>query len=157
MSAPMTRASVTTTSIGVIVSRLWPMRTKLGIANAGIPSVGARWDSSSQAAAKTTSERTVWRDMVPARPASRYSSGCIDDLVVRHLLVEAGLHGALHHVDDRLSGGGLPRGLYDHLQPFAVDRRRENAGRQLDRLDGDLVGGSGVVVQHARHVLQCRQ
>src|SRR5262249_4488301 len=148
MSAPITRASVTTTSIGVIVSRLWPMRTKLGIANAGIPSVGARCDSASQAIAKITSERTVCRDIVPARPASRYSSGCIDDLVVRHLLIEAGLHGALHHVDDRLAGGGLPGRLHDHLQPLAVDRGRKDAGRQLDRVDGDLVGGGSVVVQH---------
>src|SRR5262252_8203081 len=138
----MTRASVTRTSIGVIVSRLRPIRAKLGMANAGIPSAGARYDSASHNAAKIRTETTAWRENVPSRPASRYSSGCIDDLVVRHVLVEAGLHGALHHVDDRLSCGGLPRGLCDHLQPFAVDRRRENAGRQLDRLDGDLVGGS---------------
>src|SRR5665213_1175025 len=37
ISAPMTRAKVTTTSIGVMSARLLAMRTKLGTAKGGIP------------------------------------------------------------------------------------------------------------------------
>src|SRR5215831_7352279 len=152
MSAPMTRTSVTTTSIGVMVIRLCPMRTKLGMANAGIPSAGARCDNTSQATTKMASEKMVWRDHVPARPASRYSSGCIDDLVVRHVRIEAGLYRAVHHVDDRLAGAALPGRLHDHLQSLAVHRSPEDAGRQLDGLDRDLVRRVGIFVQDIRHV-----
>src|SRR5882762_2603702 len=118
----MTRATVTTTSTGAIVMRLCPMRTRLGIANAGIPSAGAKCDITSQAAANIKRERTVWRDNVPSRPASRNPSGCIEYLFVRHLLVEAGLHRAFHHVRDRLASGGSPRRLHDHAEPLAVHR-----------------------------------
>src|SRR5262249_62281765 len=118
ISAPMTRASVTRTSIGVIVSRLCPMRAKLGIAKAGMPSVGARYDSASHKAAKIRSETTACRENFPSRlAASRCSSGCINDLVVRHGLVEAGLDRALHHVRDRLAGGGLPPPPHPLLHP----------------------------------------
>ncbi len=48
ISAPMTRASVTTMSIGVMVAMLLAIRTRLGIANGGIPRTGARCDSTSQ-------------------------------------------------------------------------------------------------------------
>src|SRR5262249_5387245 len=157
-SAPMTRATVTTTSIGVIVSRLCPMRTKLGIAKAGIPSVGARCDSSSQAIANATSESAVWRENAPASPASRYSSGCIENLGVRHALVETGFHRTLHHVGHGIARARLPRRLDDHLQSLAVHGGREDARRQLGGLDRDLVGGLSLVVQHIRHVLQrCQQ
>ena len=37
MSAAITRANVTTISMGVMVATLFAMRTKLGIANGGIP------------------------------------------------------------------------------------------------------------------------
>src|SRR3954452_9740556 len=151
-SAPSTRATVTTTSMNVMLIRLCPMRTKLGIAKAGIPSAGAKYDSTSQTSTNTSSETMVWRENVPARPASRYSLRCIDDLVVGHLLVEAGLHGALHHVPDRLARGGLPRRLDDHVQPLGVDRGLENAGRQLGGFDVDLVGGVGFVVHDVGHV-----
>src|SRR5262249_29520205 len=104
ISAPITRASVTTTSSGVIVTRLCAMRAKLGMAKAGMPSVGAKWDSVSQTMTKISRERTVWRENAPSSAASRTPSGCIDDLLVRHLLIEAGLDGALHHVGDRLAG-----------------------------------------------------
>src|SRR5262249_4168476 len=125
----MTRASVTRTSIGVMVSRLCPMRAKLGMAKGGIPSIGARCDSASHDAAKIRSARMACGENFPLRPASRYSSGCIDDLIVRHGLIEARLDGALHHVRDRLAGGGLPRRLHDHLQPPAVHCGLENARR----------------------------
>src|SRR5512133_2278857 len=138
----MTRASVTRTSIGVIVSRLRPIRARLGMAKAGIPSAGARYDSASHNAAKIRTETTAWRENFPSRPASRYSSGCIDDLVVRHVLVEAGFDRALHHVGDRLAHRTLPRRLHDHVQTATVDRGLENAGRQLGGIDGDLVGAS---------------
>src|SRR5882757_4522018 len=148
MSAPMTRATVTMTSSGVMVIRLCPMRTKLGMANAGIPSAGAKWDSTSQTTTKIRSEMTVCRENVPASPASRYSSGCIEDLIVRHLLVESGLHRAVHHVDDCLANGRLPGWLHDHVEPLAVHGGREDARRQLDGVGGDLVGGGGLIVKH---------
>src|SRR5262245_61661637 len=155
--APRTRATVTTTSTGVIVSRLCPMRTKLGMANAGTPMNGARCDSNSQTIAKASSESAVWRENAPGRPASRYSSGCIEDLGVRHLLIEAGFDGALHHVGNGVAGGRLPGRLDRHLQALAGDRRGENAGRQLGGIDRDLVGGLGLLVQHLRDVLQRRE
>src|SRR4029077_15330014 len=123
ISAPMTRASVTRTSVGVIVSRLRPIRAKLGMAKAGIPSAGARYDSASHNAAKIRTERTAWRENFPSMPASRYSSGCIDDLVVRHVLVEAAVDRALHLVGDRWPPRALPRRLHEHVHPAAVDRR----------------------------------
>src|SRR5882757_5654954 len=150
----MTRATVTMTSSGVMVIRLRPMRTKLGMANAGIPSAGAKCDSTSQTTTKIRSEMTVWRENVPARPASRYSSGYIEDLVVRHLLVESGLHRAIHHVHDRLTNGRVPGRLHDHVESLAVHGGREDAWRQLDGVGGDLVGGVGLIVEHFGHVLQ---
>src|SRR6185436_16589686 len=157
ISAPITRATVTTTSIGVIVIMLCAMRTKLGIAKAGIPSAGAKYDSTSQTTTKIRSERTVCRENVPSRPASRYSLRRIDDLVVGHLLIESGPHRAFHHVHDRFAGGGLPRGLHDHVEPLAVHRGLENPGRQLDGIDGNLVGRVSLVVKNIRHVLQRRE
>ncbi len=59
ISAPMMRATVTTTSTGVILSRLPPMRTKLGIANAGMPSEGAKYDSVCQNRQKIRIETSV--------------------------------------------------------------------------------------------------
>src|SRR6185295_14263496 len=112
--------------------RLWAMRTQLGTANGGIPSTGVRYDSASQATTKTSSETMVWRESVPPRPASRYSLRCIDDLVVGHLLIEAGLHGALHHVPDRPACRRLPGRLDDHGEAVGVHRRLEDAGRQLE-------------------------
>src|SRR5262249_30796798 len=50
-----------------------------------------------------------------------------------------------------------PGAAHDHLQPAAVHRGFENAGR-LRGIDGDLVGGIGFLVQDVRHVLQgCKQ
>src|SRR3954447_11498336 len=157
ISAPMTRATVTTTSMGVIVIMLCAMRTKLGIAKAGMPSAGAKYDSTSQTTTKIRSERRVWPENFPSRPASRYSLRRIDDLVVGHLLIEPGLHRAFHHVHDRFAGGGLPRRLHDHVETLAVHRGLENPRRQLDGIDGDLVGSIGLFVKNVRHVLQSRE
>src|SRR3954447_8693846 len=157
ISAPMTRATVTTTSMGVIVIMLCAMRTKLGIAKAGMPSAGAKYDSTSQTTTKIRSERRVWPENFPSRPASRYSLRRIDDLVVGHLLIEPGLHGAFHHVHNRFAGSGLPRGLHDHVETLAVHRGLENPRRQLDSVDGDLVGSVGLFVKNIRHVLQSRE
>src|SRR4051794_23484056 len=143
-SAPMTRAKVTATSTNVMVAKLLAILTKLGMANGGIPSTGARYDRSSQQTTKTSSETRVWRGNVRSRTESRCSAcpeeswPAIDDLLVRHLLIEARLHGPLHHVGDRLASRGLSGGLDDHLQPLARYRRGKNAGRQLQRLVGDL-------------------
>ena len=59
ISAPMTRASVTAISMGVMVVIAFAIRSMLGIANGGIPSAGARCDSTSQASAKTSRETSV--------------------------------------------------------------------------------------------------
>src|ERR1700730_3176284 len=157
MSAPITRATVTATSMNVMLIRLCPMRTKLGMAKAGIPSAGAKYDSTSQTTTNTRSETTVWRENVPTRPASRYSLRCIEDLVVGHLLIEAGFDGALHHVPDRLARVGLPRRLDDHGETLGVDRRLEDARRQLDGLVRDLVAGFGLVVHDVTPVVQGRE
>src|ERR1700724_4758816 len=93
ISAPMTRARVTSTSTGVILSRLPQIRTKLGIAKAGMPSAGAKYDSVSQIRQKIRIETSAWLGNFPARSAARYSSWDIDDLLVRHPVVEAGVHG----------------------------------------------------------------
>src|ERR1041385_8385448 len=158
-SAPITRASVTRMSAAVMVARLWAILTKLGIANGGIPSAGARCDRSSQHTAKTSSDTSVWRGKVRSRTKSRCSwwaaeSRSIDDLLVRHLLIQALRHGPRHHVGGRLAGRRLPGRLNDHLQPLARNRRRENAGRQLQGLVGDLVGRLGFGLEHFRDVLQ---
>ena len=58
-SAAMTRASVTAMSMGVMVATLLAIRTRLGMANGGIPSTGARCDMTSQTTAKTSSETRV--------------------------------------------------------------------------------------------------
>ena len=63
----------------------------------------------------------------------------IDDLLVRHLFVEARLHRALHHVGDGLAGGRLPGRLDHHLQAVAFQCGRQNARRKLERLVGNLV------------------
>src|SRR4051812_26895034 len=156
-SAPITRASVTTMSAAVTSAKLFAIFTKLGIANAGIPSVGARYDNNSQKTTKTSSETRVWRGNFTSVTATRCSSWDIDDLLVRHLLVEPGLHRPLHHVGDRLAGGRLPRRLNDHMQPLGRHGRRENARRQLQRLAGDLVGHVRFGVKHLRDILQRRQ
>src|SRR6476661_5529058 len=157
ISAPMTRATVTTTSMGVIVIMLCAIRTKLGIAKAGMPSAGAKYDSTSQTTTKIRSERRVWPENFPSRPASRYSLRRIDDLVVGHLLIEPGLHRAFHHVHDRFAGGAFPRRLHDHVETLAVHRGLENPRRQLDGIDGDLVSRIGLFVKNVRHVLQSRE
>src|SRR6185295_7009668 len=136
--------------------RLWAMRTQLGTANGGIPSTGVRYDSASQTTTNTSSETTVWRENVPPRPASRYSLRCIDDLVVGHLLIEAGLHRALHHVQNRLAGRGLPSRLDNHGEPLGVNSGFQNAGRQLGGFDRDLVGGVRLLVDDVGHILQRR-
>src|ERR1700722_6508558 len=100
ISAPMTRASVTSTSMGVILTRLAQILAKPGIANAGMPSAGAKYESVCQSTQKTAMETSVWRGNPAVSSAARTSSWDINDLLVRHLLVEAGLHGALHHVGD---------------------------------------------------------
>src|SRR5436190_892793 len=156
ISAPTTRARVTPTSRGVMVRRLCPMRNKPGIANAGMPKAGAEYDSSSQTMAKRRSETRVSRENVPPRGAARYSSWGIDDLVVRQLLIEARLHRALHHVPDRLAHRRLPGRLDDHVEPLGLDCRLEDAGRQLDRIGGDLVGGIGLVQYHVCHIFERR-
>src|SRR6266567_2646512 len=111
-NATITRASVTTMSTGVMVAKLFAILTTLGMANGGIPSTGARCDSTSQQTTKTSSDTRVWRGNFRSRTESRCTSWDvswdIDDLLVRHGLVEAGLHGPLHHVGDRLAGGRLP-------------------------------------------------
>ena len=61
ISAPMTRASVTAMSAGVMVAMLLPIFSRLGMANGGIPSTGARCDSASQQTAKTRRETRVCR------------------------------------------------------------------------------------------------
>src|SRR6478735_4615454 len=154
ISAPMTRATVTTTSMGVIVIMLCAIRTKLGIAKAGMPSAGAKYDSTSQTTTKIRSERRVWPENFPSRPASRYSLRRIDDLVVGHLLIEPGLHRTFHHVHDRFAGGGFPRRLHDHVETLAIHRGLENPRRQLDGIDGDLVSRIGLFVKNVRHVLK---
>src|SRR3954454_3400022 len=156
-SAPITRASVTTMSAAVMSPKLFAILTKLGMANAGIPSVGARCDSTSQQTTTTSSETRVWRGNFRSVTATRCSSWDIDDLLVRHVLVEPGLHCALHHVGDRLAGGRVPGRLHDHVQPLGGHRRGENSGRQLQRLVGDLVGCLRLVVKHLRGILQRRQ
>src|SRR5438552_15433761 len=113
----MTRASVTRTSIGVIVSRLRPIRAKPGMANAGIPSASAKYDSASHNAAKIRTETTASRENVPPRPASRSSSGCIDALVVGHVPVEAGFDPALHQRGGGLAHRALPRRTHARVTP----------------------------------------
>src|SRR5687768_3125828 len=147
-SAPITRASVTTMSIGVMVAKLFAILTKLGIANGGIPSAGARTDSTSQQTTKTSSDTRVWRGNFRSSADSRISSRDIEDLLVRHLLIETRLHRPFHHVGDRLAGGRVPGRLHDHVQPLRRHRRGEDAGRKLQRFVGDLVGRFGLFVHH---------
>src|SRR4051812_33352045 len=99
----MTRASVTVTSSTVMLARLWPMRHRLGTAKAGMPIYGARYESACQAIAKTVSERIASRGSDVTRSEERGSSRDIDDRLVRHLRMEAGLHGALEHIPDHLA------------------------------------------------------
>ena len=73
ISAPMTRASVTAMSIGVMVATLFAIRTRLGMANGGIPSTGARCDSTSQ-----TDGEDQQRDESLARKASGTGYGSRD-------------------------------------------------------------------------------
>src|SRR5580704_8048644 len=157
MSAPMTRASVTTTSIGVMVATLFAIRTRLGIANGGIPSTGARCDNTSQAVAKTRRETKVWRGKLRSGTDSRCASWGINDLLVRHVGIEPSLHRAFHHVDDRLACGRLPGRLDDHLQTLALDCSGENARRQLQRFVGNLVGRGGFRQHDFGDVLQRRE
>src|ERR1044071_6846782 len=152
-SAPITRASVTTTSSGVIVAKLFAILTKLGIANGGMPMSGARCDSTSQQTTKTSSDTRVWRGKVRSNADSRYSSWAIDDLLVRHLLIEPRLHRPLHHVGDRLARRRIPGRLHDHVQALGRYRSGEDPGRQLQRFVGDLVGGLRFVVHHLGDVL----
>src|SRR4029079_9906502 len=106
-------------SAAVILAKLFAIFTKLGMANCGIPIVGARCDSTSQPTTNTSSETRVWRGNFRSRDFSaKAESGCssrdIDNLLVRHLLIETGFHRPLHHVGDRLSGGRLPGWFDDH-------------------------------------------
>src|ERR1700730_2180087 len=98
ISAPMTRASVTAMSIGVMVAMLFAIRSRLGIANGGIPSTGARCDSTSHTTQKTRRETKVCRGKTRLGTDFAYSSRDIDDLLVRHLFVEPRLHRAFHHI-----------------------------------------------------------
>src|SRR5882757_8084602 len=80
-SAAITRASVTTMSIGVMVVMLLAIRTRLGMAKGGIPSTGARLDSTSQQTAKISSETSVCRGKVKVRTGSR--SSLFDAVIAR--------------------------------------------------------------------------
>src|SRR5689334_2854035 len=73
ISAPMTRASVTTISIGVMVVIDFAIRAMLGIAKGGIPRAGARYDRSSQTSAKTSRETRVCRGKIRTGTDSRCS------------------------------------------------------------------------------------
>src|SRR5262245_61962776 len=81
-NAPITRASVTTISLGVIVAKLFAILTKLGIANGGMPRSAARCNTISQQTTKTSSDTRVWRGNVRSNADSRYSSWAIDELLV---------------------------------------------------------------------------
>src|SRR4029079_16393482 len=166
ISAAMTRASVTATSRGVMVVIAFAIRSRLGIANGGIPSAGARCDRTSQTSAKTVRRRRVCRGKISTGTDSRCSvlilrlglsnSGRVDNLLVRHFFVEAGLDRTLHHIGDGLACCRIPRRFDDHLQPLALDRGGENSRRQLERFVGDLVAGRRVLGPDLRTILQRR-
>src|SRR6516165_7227016 len=104
---------------------------------------------------KIAMETSVWRGNPAVSSAARASSWDINDLLVRHLLVEAGLHGALHHVGDGFAHLRVPRVLDHHVEPLTGNRGGEDARWHLDGVDGDLVCGGGVVAQHAGNILEC--
>ena len=80
--APITRASVTTISSGVMSTTLFAIRSRLGIANGGMPTKGARCDIASQQTAKTNSETNVSRGKISSGTGVRSvrASSCPCDI-----------------------------------------------------------------------------
>src|SRR5262249_47249633 len=154
-SAASTRAKVTATSIQVTVARLCAMRVRLGTANGGMPMSGARCDSASQASARIAMVTSDWRGKPGTKIDSRLSSRDIDDLLVRHFLVEAGFDRALHHVPYRLAVGS-PGRAHVEIPALAGDRGFEHARRQLHGRIGERIGRIGLVANERGDVLQRR-